>query len=239
VKELEAFSYSVSHDLRAPLRHIAGFSKMLVEEFEASLPADAQHYLQRIQDGTRRMGLLVDDLLNLARVGRSELRLQVAGLNSIVDEVISELKPETEGRNIEWKIGALPYVACDPALLKQVLQNLLSNALKFSRPRCSPVIEIGQRQQNGNAVVFVRDNGVGFSMKYADKLFGVFQRLHRPEDFEGTGVGLATVQRIVQKHGGSVWAEAGLDRGATFYFTLGPTQDVEAKSNTAMAGVQR
>jgi light-regulated signal transduction histidine kinase (bacteriophytochrome) len=220
VKDLEGFSYSVSHDLRAPLRHIMGFSKILVEDFGPALPPDAQQLVQRIEDGTHRMGQLVDDLLNLGRVGRRELTLQVAGLRSIVDEVINGLKTDIEDRNVEWKIGELPYVECDTALMQQVFQNLLSNALKFTRPRSHAVIEIGQQQQDGKAVIYVRDNGVGFSMKYSDKLFGVFQRLHRAEDFEGTGVGLATVQRIVQKHGGIVWARAELDKGATFYFTL-------------------
>jgi signal transduction histidine kinase len=216
IKELEAFTYSVSHDLRAPLRHISGFSKILTEEFSANLPPDAHHHLERIEEGTRRMGLLVDDLLNLARVGRRDLSPQVAGLKSIVDEAIADLKPDSRGREIEWKVGALPYVECDPGLMKQVFLNLLSNALKFTRPRPRAVIEIGQKEENGLPVLYVRDNGVGFSMKYVDKLFGVFQRLHRAEDFEGTGVGLATVQRIIQKHGGRIWAEAELDKGATF-----------------------
>lgn len=235
-KELEAFTYSVSHDLRAPLRHISGFSKMLSEEFSASLPPDAQHHLQRIQEGTRRMGQLVDDLLNLGRVGRKELSLQVAGLRSIIDGVIESLKSDVGDRQVEWKIGDLPYVECDTTLIQQVFQNLLSNALKFTRPRAKAVIEIGQEQRDGSPVVYVRDNGVGFSMKYADKLFGVFQRLHRAEDFEGTGVGLATVQRIVQKHGGRIWAEAELDKGANFYFTLGGSQSSEANSKAVAAG---
>lgn len=235
-KELEAFTYSVSHDLRAPLRHISGFSRILAEEFSPHLPPDAQHHVQRIQEGTRRMGQLVDDLLNLGRVGRKELSLQVAGLRSIADDVIQGLKPDVGDRQVEWKIGDLPYVECDPALLQQVFQNLLSNALKFTGPRSHAVIEIGQEQRDGKAVVYVRDNGVGFSMKYADKLFGVFQRLHRAEDFEGTGVGLATVQRIIEKHGGRVWAEAELDKGASFYFTLGNSQNREEKSKAMVAG---
>ncbi len=188
-KELEAFTYSVSHDLRAPLRHISGFSRILSEEFGPALPPEAQHHLQRIEDGTRRMGQLVDDLLNLARVGRRELSLQITGLKSVVEEVIDALALEIAGREIEWKIGSLPYLECDPGLMNQVFQNLISNALKFTRPRKPAVIEIGQQQEDGAAVVFVRDNGVGFSMKYAEKLFGVFQRLHRLEEFEGTGVG--------------------------------------------------
>jgi signal transduction histidine kinase len=236
IKELEAFTYSVSHDLRAPLRHISGFSKILAEEFAASLPPDAQHHLQRIEDGTRRMGQLVDDLLNLARVGRRDLNPQVAGLKSVVDEVIADLKADSQGREIEWKIGALPFVECDPGLMKQVFQNLLSNALKFTRPRERSVIEVGQEDKNGVPVIYVRDNGVGFSMKYVDKLFGVFQRLHRAEDFEGTGVGLATVQRIIQKHGGRIWAEGELDKGATFYFTLGNTERNALHANAVAVG---
>ncbi|HLZ41427.1 MAG TPA: PAS domain S-box protein [Candidatus Sulfotelmatobacter sp.] len=237
-KELEAFTYSVSHDLRAPLRHISGFSKLLTEEYASTLAPEAQHHLQRIQAGTRQMGLLVDDLLNLGRIGRHEVRLQVTGLNSVINECLSDLKAECEGRHLEWKIGTLPFVECDAALMKQVFQNLLSNAVKFTRPRSQAVIEVGQKDQGGTAVVFVRDNGVGFSMKYADKLFGVFQRLHRPEDFEGTGVGLATVQRIIQKHGGRIWAEAELDKGATFYFTLGASEKTELQTKAATAGDQ-
>ncbi|MBZ5651271.1 MAG: PAS domain S-box protein [Acidobacteriia bacterium] len=237
-QELESFTYSVAHDLRAPLRHIAGFSGILVEEFSPSLDAQAQSYLQRIQDGARKMGELVDELLNLARVGRQTPNLQVAGLNSIVKEVIGILQPEMEGRQVEWKIAALPFVECDPTLVMQVFQNLISNALKYSRPRPLAVIEIGQILESGRPAIFVRDNGVGFSMKYADKLFGVFQRLHRSEDFEGTGVGLATVQRIIKKHQGKVWAEAKLDQGATFYFTLGSLQPDEAKGPTLALGAR-
>src|SRR5581483_7586558 len=204
-KELEAFTYSVSHDLRAPLRHIAGFSRMLAEDAGSSLNPEARHYLQRIQEGTHRMGALVDDLLSLARIGRHEIRVQVTGIESIVNDVVSELKQETEGRIVEWKVGKLPFVEADPALLKVVFQNLLSNALKYTRPRAGAVIDVGAESISDEQVIYVRDNGVGFNMKYADKLFGVFQRLHRVEDFEGTGVGLATVQRIVQKHGGRIW----------------------------------
>lgn len=219
-QELEAFTYSVSHDLRAPLRHIGGFSKILSEDFSSALPPEAQQYLTRIEDGVRRMGQLVDELLNLARVGRHALQLRPAPLNSIIEEVVSLLQPETTGRSVTWKIAELPPVMCDPVLIKQVFQNLLANALKFTRPRERAVIEISHRRENEHLIITVRDNGVGFNMKYKDKLFGVFQRLHRAEDFEGTGVGLATVARIIQKHGGRVWAEAELDQGATFYFTL-------------------
>jgi PAS domain S-box-containing protein len=219
-KELEAFTYSVSHDLRAPLRHIDGFSKLLVEEHSAELSEEAREYVTLIRDSTREMGQLIDDLLNLARVGRKELSLQVTGLDSLVEEVVAGLKSESASRTIEWNVGRLPFVECDPGLMKQVFANLLSNAVKYTRPRERAVIDVGVASENGQPTIFVRDNGVGFNMKNAAKLFGVFQRLHRAEDFEGTGVGLATVQRIIHKHGGRVWADAELDRGATFYFTL-------------------
>lgn len=223
-KELEAFTYSVSHDLRAPLRHIDGFSKLLVEQFQAELSADAQEYLTTIRESVQHMGALIDDLLNLARVGRSQLSMQVTGFESLVKEVLADLKRADPQRAIEWNVQTLPFAECDPALMKQVFVNLLSNAVKFTRPRNPAIIEVGSTRQGDVPVIFVRDNGVGFSMKYAGKLFGVFQRLHRSEDFEGTGVGLATVQRIIHKHGGRVWAEAELDKGATFYFTLGNSQ---------------
>lgn len=216
-KELEAFTYSVSHDLRAPLRHIVGFSKMLGETCESSLTPQGRHYLQRIEDGTHRMGMLVDDLLNLTRIGRHELKVQVTSLDSIVKDVIADLALDTGARVIEWNISNLPLVKGDPALIKVVFQNLLANAVKYTRTRARAIIEIGAEQN----ALFIRDNGVGFDMKYADKLFGAFQRLHRSEDFEGTGVGLAIVQRIVQKHGGHIWAKAELDKGATFYLNLG------------------
>jgi light-regulated signal transduction histidine kinase (bacteriophytochrome) len=240
-RELEAFTYSVAHDLRAPLRHISGFARILLDDFAPQMPPEAQTYLQRIDEGTRRMGRLVDELLNLARVGRQELALQAVGLRSLVNDAIADLKPEidgrnTEGRNIEWKIGDLSYADCDAGLVKQVFQNLLLNAIKFTRPRNPAVIEIGTVEKDGVPAIFVRDNGVGFSMKYADKLFGVFQRLHRAEDFEGTGVGLATVQRIVQKHGGKIWAEAEPDQGATFYFTLSSGEKNDLPTKAALAG---
>jgi PAS domain S-box-containing protein len=235
-QELEAFSYSVSHDLRAPLRHISGFSQLLVEEFGSNLDPTAQKYVNRIQAGTQQMGVLVDELLNLARLGRHALRLQPTRLNSIVAEMLAILQPQSEGRQVEWVIADLPAVACDPVLVKQIFQNLLSNALKFTRPRAQAVIEVSCREEGGQPVFMVRDNGIGFNMKYVDKLFGVFQRLHRAEDFEGTGIGLATVQRIVHKHGGQVWAEGELDKGAAFYFTLGLGKQAKSKNNRATAG---
>jgi len=233
-KELEAFTYSVSHDLRAPLRHVDGFSKILVEEFGPQLDSNAQHCLQRIQEGVRQMGRLVDDLLNLGRVGRQALIQQRTVLNSVVLEVLAELKPETEGREIEWRIGDLPVVQCDPGLMKLVFTNLLSNAIKFTRPQKGAVIEVGQITADGQPTIFVRDNGIGFNMRYAHKLFGIFQRLHRQEDFEGTGVGLANVQRIIHKHGGRVWAEAEPYKGATFYFTLGGFEATRPQANATL-----
>jgi len=239
-QELESFSYSVSHDLRAPLRHIGGFSKMLMEEYGSTLQPGARHYLDRIQAGTQKMGLLVDELLNLARVGRHSLNRRPSPLNPIILEVVTILEPDAEGRRVQWEIADLPIAECDPVLVKQIYQNLLANALKFTRARPHTVIEIGylQHDEDGQTVFTVRDNGIGFNMKYVDKLFGVFQRLHRPEDFEGTGVGLATVQRIVQKHGGQVWAQAEVDKGATFFFTLGLGRQAESRSNGIAAGGQ-
>lgn len=220
-KELEAFTYSVSHDLRAPLRRIDGFARLLLDDYGSSLEGDAARYLGRVREGTRSMGQLVDDMLNLARVSRQEIRRQVTGLSSVVDKVRADMAVESEGRAIEWRVGVLPFVDCDPKLIEVVFTNLLSNAVKYTRPRALAVIEIGTIQHGDQApVIFVRDNGVGFSMKYAEKLFGVFQRLHRAEDFEGTGVGLATVQRILHKHGGAIWAESELDKGTTFYFSM-------------------
>ena len=253
-QELEAFSYSVSHDLRAPLRHIIGFSQMLREECGPTLDPNAHRYLDRIQAGTQKMGLLVDELLNLARVGRHVLNRQPAQLTAIVEEVAAMLEPETTGRQVEWVIDELPEVACDPVLVKQVFQNLMANALKFTRPRGNAgtataseatggnggdghaVIGVSCREENGQQVFVVRDNGIGFDMKYVDKLFGVFQRLHRADEFEGTGIGLATVQRIVHKHGGRVWAEGGVGKGATFSFTLSAAKQAKPKNNAAGAG---
>ena len=234
-RELESFTYSVSHDLRAPLRHINAYAQMLQEECGKALPSDAQKYLVRIRQGTKNMGMLVDDLLNLARVGRRELAFQQCDLNQVLSEVLNEIAGDLGGRNIEWRIEDLGQVQADPGLVKQVLTNLLSNAVKYTRPRDPAIIEVGRSQAEGSELFFVRDNGVGFNMKYAGKLFGVFQRLHRTEEFEGTGVGLATVDRIIRKHGGRIWAEAELDKGATFYFTLRgqgvPSLNEETKSN--------
>lgn len=218
-RELEAFTYSVSHDLRAPLRHIDAFARILQEEFSSAGP-DLRNYVDRIRKGTQTMGRLVDDLLNLSRVGRAQLGWQTVDLNAVLEEVLADLRPELGERNIDWRIGTLPSAECDPGLIKQVFANLLSNAIKYTRPREQAIIEVDCTVQDNEPVIYVRDNGVGFNIKYAHKLFGVFERLHRAEEFEGTGIGLATVRRIIQKHGGRVWAEAEVDKGAAFYFTL-------------------
>jgi PAS domain S-box-containing protein len=228
-QELQAFTYSIAHDLRSPLRHIQGFSKLLGDHLGAAASARAQEYLQDIVESALNMGCMVDDLLGLARVGRQGLDIQVTGLNFLVAEVLEDIQTDIGDRVIEWRIGDLPYLECDPGLVKQVLFNLLSNAVKYTRPRHPAVIEVGQLMGKTQPTIFVRDNGVGFNMKYANKLFGVFQRLHRKEDFEGTGVGLAMVQRIVHKHGGAVWVEAELDKGATFFFNLAAARTEEAK----------
>jgi PAS domain S-box-containing protein len=221
-KELEAFSYSVSHDLRAPLRQIAGFSKLLLEECSGRLDEKAQHYFQRVIEATDRMSTLIDHLLRLSRVTRQELVTRPADLNAVLRAALEDVGDGAENRNIQWDLGNLPVVACDPDLIRQVFTNLLSNALKFTRVRERAVIQVGQEAEQGQIVIFVKDNGVGFDMKYAGRLFAVFQRLHSVEDFEGTGVGLATVDRIIRKHGGEVWADSQPGKGATFYFKLGP-----------------
>lgn len=218
--DLEAFTYSVAHDLRAPLRHIDGFAKIVLQEHAAGLEPQARSYLDRIVQGSRQMGLLVDDLLKLARVGRHGLNVQVTDLQALVQDVVAEARAESTGRRVDWRISPLPAAECDRGLMRQVFVNLLSNAAKFSRPREHAVVEVGSLRQDGGTVIYVRDNGVGFNMKHADKLFGVFQRLHRAEDFEGTGIGLAIVDRIVRRHGGRVWAEAEPDKGATFFLTV-------------------
>jgi signal transduction histidine kinase len=235
--DLEAFSYSVSHDLRAPLRHISAFSKMMSEEYGAAMEPAARNYLQRIQDRAKRMAELIEDLLNMAQIGRKELALTVTDLNAVVRNVMAEIQPECEGRKIEWRIGNLPEAECEPGLMKQVFANLLSNSVKYSRRREVAVIEVGHFEQDGAAIVFVRDNGAGFDQQYADKLFGVFQRLHRSEEFEGTGVGLATVKRILQKHGGTIWATSEVEKGATFYFSVPMKTTTVQMKNAATAAV--
>jgi len=220
-KELEAFAYSVSHDLRAPLRHIDGFLELLQKSSAGALDERGHHYMSTISESARRMGTLIDDLLSFSRMGRYEMSKGQVDLGDLVQQVIRELGPETEGRTIRWRIGDLPVITGDCAMLRVVLVNLISNALKFTLPREKTEIEIGCTGERENeTIVFVRDNGVGFDMNYADKLFAVFQRLHREDEFQGTGIGLANVSRIIARHGGRTWAEGKPDQGASFYFAL-------------------
>ncbi|MDR3666814.1 MAG: PAS domain S-box protein [Ignavibacteriaceae bacterium] len=219
-KELEAFSYSVSHDLRAPLRHISGYVDLLNKRFHELLPEKGKHYLDSIADSAHQMGALIDDLLQFSRTGRQEMKKADLDMNLVLQEALEGIKPDKQDREIEWIIATLPTVFGDHSLLRLVWTNLLSNAVKFTRPRKKTRIEINFRFENDEIIFFVRDNGVGFDMKYSQKLFGVFHRLHSTEKFEGTGVGLANVRRIILKHRGRTWAEAEPDRGAVFYFTL-------------------
>ena len=220
-RELEAFSYSVSHDLNAPLRHITGFLRLLREDLGQNLPGESEHSLNQIEDAARQMRRLIEDLLEFSRTGRADLQKTSVPLGPLVQEVITELRADSQGRDVLWKEGVLPEVQADRALLRQVLINLFANALKFTRPRNRAEIEVGSIPgQDHTAIIFVRDNGVGFDMRYVNKLFGVFQRLHSAEDFEGTGIGLANVQRIINRHGGRVWAEGSVNAGATFFFSL-------------------
>jgi DNA-binding LacI/PurR family transcriptional regulator/signal transduction histidine kinase len=223
-KELESFSYSVSHDLRAPLRAMNGFARILEEEYAEQLGPEGRQYLERMRTGARRMGQLIDDLLMFSRLGRQPVRKQTIAPAAIVQQVLDELRPMLANRQPEIEIQPLPPCQADPALLRQVFANLLGNAIKYSSKRESATIEVGWLEQNDEIVYFVRDNGAGFDMRYAQKLFGVFQRLHREDEFEGTGVGLATVQRILQRHGGRIWAEGQVGVGATFYFTIGKAE---------------
>ncbi len=221
-RELEAFSYTISHDLRAPLRAVSGFTSILFEEYADAMPVEARGYLKRVKDSGDHMGHLVDDLLAFSRLGRQAVRTQRVSIRGIVDRALEQLATSLDSRQVEVVIGELPDAACDPALVEQVFVNLLSNAFKYSRPREHARVEVGVLEPDAaeGPTYFVRDNGAGFDMEYAGKLFGVFQRMHRTEDFEGTGVGLAIVHRIVERHGGRIWAEAKVDGGATFYFTL-------------------
>ncbi len=221
-RELEAFSYSVSHDLRTPLRAIDGFSQVLLDRFDSHLPDDGRRYLQKIRAGAQKMGALIDDLLTFARLNRQAVSKRSFDTTKLVQSTLEELGSPWPDRKVEIRLGELPPSVGDPALLKQVWLNLLSNALKYTRKRTDTVIEIGCAIVRGTETYFVRDNGSGFDMRFADKLFGVFQRFHRAEDYEGTGVGLAIVQRIVNRHGGHVWAEAVVGQGAVFHFTLSP-----------------
>jgi K+-sensing histidine kinase KdpD len=225
-KELEAFAYSVSHDLRAPLRHMVGYAELLQRHESSTVDDTGREYMTSILDSAKRMGHLIDDLLAFSRIGRAETQNTTVNLEQLLKEALNEIRQDTEGRNIVWRVGALPVVYGDRAMLRLALVNLLSNAVKFTRTRAQAEIEIGTTEGQGKeVVVFIRDNGVGFNMKYVHKLFGVFQRLHRQEAFEGTGIGLATVQRIIHRHGGKVWAEGLKDQGAVFYFSALKRQD--------------
>ncbi len=219
-RELEAFSYSVSHDLRAPLRAISGFAQAVVEDYTPRLDDEGKRFLGLIQDNAHRMGQLIDDLLTFSRLGRQQLMETLIDLEVLARAIFEELAAQTPERKIQFVVHSVPPALGDKAMLRQVLVNLLSNAIKFTRPRAEAVIEFGYAQEHGQGAYYVRDNGVGFDMQYVGKLFGVFQRLHAVAEFEGTGVGLAIVFRIVTRHGGRVWAQGQVDRGATFYFTL-------------------
>ena len=220
-RELEAFSYTVSHDLRAPLRHIDGFVQLLNKREGERLDPTSARYLRIIGEAANKMGKLIDELLELSRTGRTDMRVHKVDLNALLDEVRRELAPTMTNRKIRWDVSKLPAVEGDSTLLKVVLINLISNALKYTSPRREAYIAVGYKPgDSGRAVIFVKDNGVGFNMKYVNKLFGVFQRLHRDEEFEGTGIGLATVRRIIHRHGGQVWAESEEGRGATFFFSI-------------------
>jgi light-regulated signal transduction histidine kinase (bacteriophytochrome) len=222
-QELEAFSYSVSHDLRAPLRHIMGFTDLLKNEAGPSLSETSLRHLATIVQSAKRMGTLIDDLLSFSRVGRAEMKTANVNLDELVRETLNDFQAETRERKIVFNLHRLPGVCADRALLRMVLVNLISNAVKFTSQRAEATIEIGCAPgETGETVIFIRDNGAGFDPRYAHKLFGVFQRLHSTNEFEGTGIGLANVQRIIQRHGGRIWAEGVVDGGATFYFSLPP-----------------
>jgi len=219
-QELEAFSYSISHDLRAPLRHISGYIEICQNEAADKLDSRAREHLQTIASSAKNLGELIDALLAFSRMGRSEMRHQSVSLAALVGEARREMRRDVEGRNIDWKIGKMAEVQGDPVMIRQVIVNLISNALKYTRKCNRAKIEIGTTDSDEGVVFFIRDNGVGFDMQYADKLFGVFQRLHPANKFEGVGIGLANVRRIVSRHGGRTWAEGKVDGGATFYFSL-------------------
>jgi PAS domain S-box-containing protein len=218
--ELEAFSYSVSHDLRAPLQHANEYVNLLIKESQSRLSEKGQHYLTSIANSVHQLGTLFQDLVQFYRTDRTEMRPSNVDMNEVVEEVVESLRHDNSGHTIEWIVGKLPSVSCNKAMLKLVWMNLLSNAVKYSRAREKPRIELGVYEEKSEFVFYVRDNGVGFDMQYAQKLFGAFQRLHSPEEFEGNGMGLANVRRIISRHQGRTWAEAELEKGATFYFTL-------------------
>lgn len=219
-QELEAFAYSVSHDLRVPLRAVDSFSRILVEDYQEKLDDEGERLIGIIRENTKKMGQLIDDILHLSRAGRQEMNMAELDLESITLRVFNELKQSNPDRNIQLEMEPLPAVYGDRILLQQVMTNLLSNSFKFTIPREIATIKVGFEEGEGKYIFYVKDNGVGFNMKYSNKLFGLFQRLHGQNEFEGTGVGLSIVQRIVRRHGGDVWADSKVDEGATFYFYL-------------------
>ncbi len=219
-KELEAFSYSVSHDLRAPLRSMTGFSEALLEENQASLDPQTKDYLHRISDAAHRMGRLVDDLLRLSRVTRAEIKKVHINLSGLAEEIAGELQSSAPERDVHWLITPNLFADADPELLKIVFSNLLGNAWKFTGKRDRAIIEFGCKKSEKELLYYVKDNGAGFDPQYTSKIFTPFQRLHKREEFDGEGIGLSLVQRIIQRHGGTIWAEAKLDEGATIYFKL-------------------
>jgi light-regulated signal transduction histidine kinase (bacteriophytochrome) len=219
-KELEAFAYSVSHDLRVPLRAIDGFSRILVEDYQDELDDEGKRLINIVRENTKKMGQLIDDILQLSRAGRQKMNISKLDLGSLFRGIFEELKLSNSGRNVQLEVKPLPVVYGDRTLLQQVISNLLSNSFKFTAPRQTAIIEVGGKKGKNENIYYVKDNGVGFDMKYSGKLFGLFQRLHGQDEFEGTGVGLSIVQRIIRRHGGDVWAEGKVHQGATVYFSL-------------------
>jgi signal transduction histidine kinase len=221
-RELEAFAYSISHDLRSPLRHMMGFSELLLQHAVTVLDQKSREYATTILDAAKRMTALIDDLLGFSRIGRVDSHETTVHLGQLVREVVEQMGPDTKGRNISWRIGKLPAVYGDRSMLRLIFVNLIANAIKFTRPREIAEIEIGSLEDDRGLILFIKDNGVGFDMRYSEKLFRVFQRLHTTEEFEGTGIGLATAQRIIHRHGGAIWAEGAVNGGATFFFSVPP-----------------
>ena len=225
-QELEAFSYSVSHDLRAPLRHISAYLEMLSNNLGSNANDKAKHYMTVVAGASKKMSMLIDDLLAFSRMGRIDMQKTSVNFAGIINDIIKEMAPDIKGRNIEWKIGDLPDVHGDTNMLRLAVVNLIANATKYTEPNSIAKIEIGCTEEPGEFIFFVKDNGVGFDMKYVDKLFGVFQRLHQDDEFEGTGIGLANVRRIISRHGGRTWAEGEVGQGAVFYFTIPKIKEV-------------
>jgi light-regulated signal transduction histidine kinase (bacteriophytochrome) len=229
-KELDDFTYSVSHDLRAPMRHINGYATIILEDYGSSLDPKCRQHFETVLAGANKVSAMLEDLTKFSQLARQELCLKEMVLDTLLQDVVRSITKEASGRDIEWKIGKLPQIHADAAMMKQVFLNLLKNAVKFTQPRDHAVIEVGTVRDNGEPTIFVRDNGAGFDMKYTDKLFTVFQRLHGNQGIEGRGMGLAIAKRIVSKHGGRIWAEATPDKGATFYFTLSNSQPKEREA---------